>query len=84
MFLAHELIDFVIEVADLVVGERLVLDLGHFATDFFEHLAAPFFARGDGCYACDEFGSSCPVDVDDACFGRLRGAEAEEHRVRFF
>ncbi|KAH3903963.1 hypothetical protein HBH56_240940 [Parastagonospora nodorum] len=84
VFLAHKLVDFVIEVADLVVGQRLVLDLGHLAADLFEHLAAPFLAHGDRRHGCYEFGASCARDVDDAGFGGLCGAEAEEHRVRLF
>lgn len=57
MLLAHQLVDLIIQISDLEVRERGILDLRHFARDFFEHLAAPFLAcwdRVDGGY---EFGA---------------------------
>lgn len=53
MLLAHQLVDLVVQVADLEVAQAGLLDLGHLARDFLEDLAAPFFARrdrGDGGY----------------------------------
>lgn len=58
MFLAHVLVDLVIEVADLVVGKGGVLDFGDFAGDFFDDLAAPFFAGWDGGYFENVFGAA--------------------------
>lgn len=84
MFLAHELVDLVVEVADLEVAERGLLDLGDFARDFFEHLAAPFFARGDRGDGGDGAGAAGTAGVDDAEVGGLGGAEAKEHRLGFF
>lgn len=79
MLLAHQLIDLVIQVADLEIAERALLDLADFAGDFFEDLAAPFFARGDRGDGCDGAGAAGAAGVDDAQVGGLGGAEAEEH-----
>ena len=84
MFLPHQLIDLVIEIADLVVRERRVLDLADFAGDFFEDLTAPFFAGGDRGDGCDGAGAAGSAQVEDSEVGGLGGAEAEEHRLRFF
>lgn len=84
MLLAHGLVDLVVEVADLVVGQAGVLDLGDLARDLFEDLAAPFLARRDRRDLGDDFGPPGATRVDDAEVGGLLGAEAEEHRLRFF
>ena len=84
MLLAHELVDLVVEVADLEIAEAEVLDLGHLARDLLEHLAAPFLARRDRLDAGDGFGPPRARDVEDAERGGLLRPEAEEHRLRFF
>lgn len=84
MLLAHQFIDLIVQVADLEIAEGGILDLCDFSRDFFEDLRAPFFARGDRCDARYEFWSARARYVDYACFGSLRGAEAEEHRMRLF
>lgn len=84
VLLAHELVDLVVEVADLRVRQRRVLDLADFAADFLEDLTAPFFAGGDGGDGCDGAGTAGAAEVEDAEVGGLGGAEAEEHRLRFF
>ncbi|KAI6762133.1 hypothetical protein HG531_002686 [Fusarium graminearum] len=66
VLLAHELVDLVVEVADLVVAEDGLLDAGHLARDLLEDLAAPFFAGGDGCDFGDELGTAGAAGVDDA------------------
>lgn len=66
MFLAHQFINLVVEVADLEIAEAGLLDFGHLARDLLQHLAPPFLAcwdRGDGG---DGFGPSCARDVEDA------------------
>ncbi len=83
MLFPHELVDLIVEVADLEIAQALVLDLGHLARDLLEYLAAPFLADGDPLDGGDEFGPSRARDVEDAQVGGLRGAEAEQHRLRF-
>lgn len=65
MLLAHQLVDLVVEVADLEVRQRAVLDLGHLARDLLQHLPAPLLARRDAVDRRDQFGSSRPGDVED-------------------
>lgn len=84
VLLAHELVDLVVEVADLEVAQAGLLDLGHLARDLLQHLAAPFLAGGDGGDGRDGFGPARAGDVEDAERGGLLGAEAEEHRLGFF
>lgn len=84
MLLAHQLVDLVVEVPDLEVAQAGLLDLGHLARDLLEHLAAPFFAHGDGGDGGDGARAARARDVEDPQRGRLLGAEAEEHRLRFF
>lgn len=66
MLLAHQLVDLVVEVADLEVAEGRFLDLADFARDFFEDLAAPFFAGGDRGQGGDGAGAARAAGVDDA------------------
>jgi len=84
VLLAHGLVDLVVEVADLVVGQAGFLDLRHLARDLLEHLAAPLLARRDQRHLGDDLGPARAAGVDDAEVGRLLGPEAEEHRLRFF
>ena len=84
MLLAHELVDLVVQVADLEVAEALVLDPGHLARDLLQHLAAPLLADGDRGDGGDEFRAAGAGEVEDAEVGGLGGAEAEEHGLRFF
>lgn len=84
MFLPHELVDLIVQVADLVVGERDVLDSGNLAGDFFEDLATPFLAGGDGCLLGDGAGTAGSACVNDSEVGGLGFAEAEEHGLGFF
>ena len=60
------------------------MDLGHFARDLFQDLAPPFLAHGDRLHGGDEFGAAGAAGVEDAEVGGLSGAEAKEHRLRFF
>ena len=66
MLLAHELVDLVVEVADLVVAEGGLLDARDLARDLLEDLAAPFLARGDVGLLGDCAGAPGSARVDDA------------------
>ena len=83
MFLAHELVDLIVEVANLVVGQHWLLDARDLAGDLFEDLAAPFLARGDGLDFGDHLRSAGASGVNDTQVGCLGFAEAKEHGLGF-
>lgn len=84
MFLSHKFVDLIVEIANLVIRERFVLDLCDFARDLLEDLATPFFAHGNRVDRRDELGAARARNVNDSRFGSLRRAKAEEHRMRLF
>lgn len=84
VLLAHELVDLVVEVADLEVAQAGLLDLGHLARNLLEHLAPPFLAHRDRGDGRDGFGTASARDVEDPQRRGLLGPEPKQHRLRLF
>lgn len=84
MLLAHELVDLVVEVADLEVAQAGLLDFGYLARNLLEHLAPPFLTHGDRGDGRDGFGTARPRDIEDAQRGSLLSSKSKQHRLRFF
>lgn len=50
VLLPHQFVDIIIQVPDLEIAQAGFLYLGYFSRDFFQDLASPFFANGNGSY----------------------------------
>lgn len=84
MFFAHQLVELIVEVADLVIAEGGLLDPRRLARDLLDHLASPFLACRYGIDFGDELRTARSAGVDNSQVRCLCFAETKQHGLRLF